>query len=188
MFWFVIFDELTVANNNGSWVALISSLSQKVIKKVRSKHRVSKMYTKVRVTGSWITQDYNTVKLNGFIPRVLEFWGFHTHSPIISWVMLTSSCLWKKGSRIGSSSVGCEYFIFPLKYCTSSEMTKSSGYAILSRGKISWTRSTVPTVTWTHCNPVMFSGIDWTLCRSPVPWEGCCTPLITSRNSLERKI
>lgn len=152
------------------------------------KLRASKMYTKVRVTGSWITQDYNMVKLNGSIPCVFEFWGFHTHCPIISWVMLTSNCPWKKGSRIGSSSVGCEYFIFPLKYCTISEMTKSSGYAILSIGKISWTRSTVPTVTETHCNPVMFSRIDWILCRLPVPCEGCCAPLITSRNSLERKI
>jgi hypothetical protein len=39
-------------------------------------------------------------------------------------------------------------------------MTKSSGYTILSGGKISRTRSTVPTVMWTYYMHVMFYVIE----------------------------
>ena len=69
----MIFDELTFANNRGSCVDSSFIPVAECDRKMRSKHRVSEMYSKVRFTRSWITQDYNVVKLSGFIPFVFEF-------------------------------------------------------------------------------------------------------------------
>jgi hypothetical protein len=69
----VIFDELTVANSSAVSVDSDVTTVAERDRKIRFKHRVSKMYTEVRFTGSWVTQDYNVVKLGVFFPFVSEF-------------------------------------------------------------------------------------------------------------------
>jgi len=64
---------LTVANSTGSCVDFNFITIAECDIKIISKHRVSKTYTTVRFTDSWITQDYNVVKLSGFIPFVFEY-------------------------------------------------------------------------------------------------------------------
>ena len=51
----MIFDELTVANSSAISVDSDVITVAERDRKIRFKHRVSKMYTEVRFSGSWVT-------------------------------------------------------------------------------------------------------------------------------------